>query len=164
MLPPRQDDATVSAEPNEMAALDDMEQRPGIGPTHNLCLCTDRVGDDIVGGDPHFCNVAHGAAIRRLPLPGAADVTEEPRRGRLATLRMAGGDRSSCPAGRTLVATYSPKRRRHLVGSDRSRSPNGTPPSSATSAGEPSGAFDRGMRIVARRDRRRLRRRPGRLG
>ena len=54
---------------------------------------------------------------------------------------------------------------RHLLGNDRSRPrKRASAPSSATSAGEPRRAFDRGVWIVTRRDRRRLRRCPGGLG
>jgi hypothetical protein len=52
---------------------------PGVAPTHNFCVCTDRVGDDIVGGDQHCCIVADRAVIKRLLHRLAAHREEECR-------------------------------------------------------------------------------------
>ena len=45
-----------------------MEQRAGDTPTHNLCLRTDHVGDEIDGGNQCFCFVAEPAVSTRLLL------------------------------------------------------------------------------------------------
>ena len=60
--------AAAGAASHIVPASDDREQRPGVTSTHNWCPCTDRAGDDLDGGDPYFCIVAHPAVSLRLPL------------------------------------------------------------------------------------------------
>ena len=100
-------------------------------------------------------------SARRQPenQPHGSDVTA--RRSKTLTVRAVSGAR----IWPLKAAGSSPKRQALSTSTVTAPDRGGAtrPLSSATPGGEPSGAFDRGMWIVARRDRRRLGRRPGGL-